>query len=455
MYLRQFSRHTRSLAHLLAPSVPSCNKTNNCSPWTTLSIINTPSFLSRLSNSTFTASNTRDSFFNSNTLYHHRTITTTPSARLASDAPSTEYDASQIQVLQGLDPVRKRPGMYIGSTGQRGLHHLIYEILDNSIDEVQAGHATSVWVELDLTTGWVAIMDDGRGIPTDIHPVTGKSALETVLTVLHAGGKFGGDSSGYSVSGGLHGVGLSVVNALSDGLEITVWRGGVQYFQTYSRGVPQTDLESQSIESNTHSDNNGNNNGNSNSNKKGTQVRFKYDESIFSKTAVFDPETIRSRLRELAFLNSSASIRFHVIDGKKTTETSNGSIVISSDATTSTIPTHGAAAASLHHAMNGGQHDGWELFHYSGGLAEYVKHLNRDKQPFHEPVVFSKEIDGVRVEVALQWCADAFSDTLIGFVNSIKTVDGGTHLDGFKSAVTRTGEEKYMLYIFTLDVVYI
>jgi DNA gyrase subunit B len=144
-------------------------------------------------------------------------------AEVEEDAPSTAYGADQIQVLQGLDPVRKRPGMYIGSTGQRGLHHLVYEILDNAIDEVQGGHATHVTVELNLESGWVTITDNGRGIPTDVHPSTGKSALETVLTVLHAGGKFGGESSGYSVSGGLHGVGISVVNALSRELDITVW----------------------------------------------------------------------------------------------------------------------------------------------------------------------------------------------------------------------------------------
>ena len=173
-------------------------------------------------------------------------------------------------MLQGLEPVRKRPGMYIGSTGQRGLHHLVYEILDNCIDEVQAGHATAVRVELDPASGWVTVSDDGRGIPTDLHPVTGKSALETVLTVLHAGGKFGGDSSGYTVSGGLHGVGVSVVNALSRELEVTVWRGATRYVQRFARGEAQGPL----AEGPTPPEQAG---------RRGTQVRFLYDDTIFAK----------------------------------------------------------------------------------------------------------------------------------------------------------------------------
>ncbi|KFM25838.1 DNA gyrase subunit B, mitochondrial [Auxenochlorella protothecoides] len=259
------------------------------------------------------------------------------------------YDADQIQVLQGLEPVRKRPGMYIGSTGQRGLHHLIYEILDNAIDEVQGGHASQIWLEMDLASGWVRVRDDGRGIPTDLHPATGKSALETVLTVLHAGGKFGGEASGYAVSGGLHGVGLSVVNALSAHLAISV---------------------------------------------------FRYDDAIFAAGAAFDPDTIRARLRELAFLNSGVTIHFRA------------------------RPAKGGDAP-------------WEALHYSGGLQEYVKYLNRSKTAMHEPISFSKKVDGVTVNIALQWCSDSFSDNILGFVNSVKTVDGGTHIDGFKSALTR------------------
>ena len=324
---------------------------------------------------------------------------------------SEAYDASQIQVLQGLDPVRKRPGMYIGSTGQRGLHHLIYEILDNAIDEVQAGHADQVWLEMDMESRWVTIRDNGRGIPTDVHPVTGKSALETVLTVLHAGGKFGGDSSGYTVSGGLHGVGISVVNALSKELQVTVWRDGTRYDQTFAQGLTQTPLESTSVE-----------NGDT---KQGTRVRFLYDDGIFSNTAVFDPETIRSRLRELAFLNPNATINFRVKNhqGKKKSQKNE------EDENDSNLSKQDDAMPE----------DGWEVLHFSGGLAEYVKHINRDRISSHEPIVFSRKDGDIHVDVALQWCSDAFSDTLIGFVNSIKTIDGGTHMDGFKSALTRTG----------------
>lgn len=341
----------------------------------------------------------------------NRFIATSAAAEIAdtSEAASSSYDASQIQVLQGLDPVRKRPGMYIGSTGQRGLHHLVYEILDNAIDEVQAGYAKTVWVHLDLATGWVDIRDDGRGIPTDIHPTTGKSALETVLTVLHAGGKFGGDASGYSVSGGLHGVGVSVVNALSEELEVTVWRDGCCHQQRFSRGIPQTELEVSPAAGTDASLN-------------GTRVRFRYDDTIFSKNATFDTETLRLRLRELAFLNSSAHIHFRV-EGTKHQKSK-----IDMNASDDYIGLEGT--------MDVG--DDWETFHYAGGLREYVCHLNRDKQAFHAPITFQKTVDGVQVEVAMQWCGDSFSDTLIGFVNSIKTVDGGTHLDGFKAAVTRT-----------------
>ena len=324
---------------------------------------------------------------------------------MASDA----YDATQIQVLQGLDPVRKRPGMYIGSTGQRGLHHLIYEILDNAIDEVQAGHASNVWVEMDMESDWITIRDDGRGIPTDIHPVTGKSALETVLTVLHAGGKFGGDSSGYSVSGGLHGVGVSVVNALSRDMQVTVWRGGKRHDQHFSKGEAKGPLSTADVP-----DDDG---------QKGTRVRFLYDDTIFSNTATFDPETIRSRLRELAFLNPSATINFRV-KGETPKSSSKKKrkekMEESDDETVSTS-------------------DEWEIFHFSGGLEEYVKHINRDRLSSHEPITFSHSDGDVQVHVSLQWCSDVFSDTLIGFVNSIKTIDGGTHMDGFKSALTRTG----------------
>ncbi|KAL6783970.1 TOP3 [Auxenochlorella protothecoides x Auxenochlorella symbiontica] len=331
------------------------------------------------------------------------------------------YDADQIQVLQGLEPVRKRPGMYIGSTGQRGLHHLIYEILDNAIDEVQGGHASQIWLEMDLASGWVRVRDDGRGIPTDLHPATGKSALETVLTVLHAGGKFGGEASGYAVSGGLHGVGLSVVNALSAHLAISVWRGGVRHAQRYARGVPLAPLAPaqgpgdeapggprltpeaelpQAAPSGGTREEGPPDGGQAGPPRRGTDVRFRYDDAIFAAGAAFDPDTIRARLRELAFLNSGVTIHFRA------------------------RPAKGGDAP-------------WEALHYSGGLQEYVKYLNRSKTAMHEPISFSKKVDGVTVNIALQWCSDSFSDNILGFVNSVKTVDGGTHIDGFKSALTR------------------
>ncbi|GAQ89800.1 DNA topoisomerase type II [Klebsormidium nitens] len=293
------------------------------------------------------------------------------------------YDAGQIQVLKGLEPVRKRPGMYIGSTGAKGLHHLVWEVVDNAIDEVQAGCATRVDVEL-LPDGAVSITDDGRGIPTDTHPATGKSALETVLTVLHAGGKFGGESAGYRVSGGLHGVGVSVVNALSERLEVTVWRGGLEYRQAYERGNPVTALETRDVASNGAP-------------RSGTRILFKPDPKVFKESATFDFDTICTRLRELAFLNSAVTI------------------------------------AARNHAA-----DRREVFHFAGGLREYVQWVNRDKDALHEAIAFSTHKDGTLVDCALQWCADSYSDTILGYANSIRTSDGGTHLEGMKQAITRT-----------------
>jgi len=349
--------------------------------------------------------------------------------------------------------VRKRPGMYIGSTGVRGLHHLVYEILDNSIDEVQAGEARSVEVSVDLETGWVTVADDGRGIPTAVHPATGKSSLETVLTVLHAGGKFGGGeaSSGYRVSGGLHGVGVSVVNALSSALRVTVWREGQEHTQSFERGVALAPLASRPL-----SEDRG---------RTGTKVAFRFDDEIFSPGVAFEPETIRARLRELAFLNSSATIRFKVIGGssKKAVaarralafiEEEEGDIKYddssassSATATADDDDDEGSSSSrppppSSPVPSSTFDADGWETFHFAGGLEEYVRWLNRDKSPLH-PRPFYARVDnvggsGVGVEVALQWCADSFSDTLVGFVNSVKTVDGGTHMDGLKAALTRT-----------------
>ncbi|XP_039047526.1 DNA gyrase subunit B, chloroplastic/mitochondrial-like [Hibiscus syriacus] len=300
---------------------------------------------------------------------------------------SKAYNSEQIQVLEGLDPVRKRPGMYIGSTGPRGLHHLVYEILDNAVDEAQAGFASQIDVILH-SDGSVSISDNGRGIPIDLHPVTKKSALETVLTVLHAGGKFGGLSSGYNVSGGLHGVGLSVVNALSEALEVTVWRDGMEYQQKYSRGKPVTTLTCHvlSTESSDHL---------------GTSIRFWPDNKIFTTTIEFDYNTLAGRIRELAFLNPKLTITLKKED-------------------------------------NGPEKSLYNEYFFAGGLFEYVKWLNADKKPLHDVLGFSRQIDGTTIDVALQWCSDAYSDTMLGYANSIRTIDGGTHIEGVKASLTRT-----------------
>ncbi|UZQ53613.1 DNA topoisomerase (ATP-hydrolyzing) subunit B [Trichothermofontia sichuanensis B231] len=294
---------------------------------------------------------------------------------------TTDYGAEQIQVLEGLEPVRKRPGMYIGSTGPRGLHHLVYEVVDNSVDEALAGYCTHIVVDLNAD-GSVTVRDDGRGIPTDIHPRTGKSALETVMTVLHAGGKFGG--GGYKVSGGLHGVGISVVNALSEWVEVTVWRDRKVHKQRYERGVPVTELMTEPAQDN----------------RTGTQVSFMPDAQIFTTGIEFDYATLAGRLRELAYLNAGVEIRF-----------------------------------TDHRQAQPRQ----DIFHYAGGIREYIAYMNVDKQVLHEEVIYVQgERNGVQVEVALQWCADAYNDNLLGFANNIRTIDGGTHLEGLKAVLTRT-----------------
>jgi len=299
---------------------------------------------------------------------------------------ATEYGAEQIQVLEGLEPVRKRPGMYIGSTGPRGLHHLVYEVVDNSVDEALAGYCNTITIDLNAD-GSVTITDDGRGIPTDVHPATGKSALETVMTVLHAGGKFGG--GGYKVSGGLHGVGVSVVNALSEWVEVTVWRDGKVHTQRYERGVPQGELQTEPLTGD----------------RTGTSVSFKPDTQIFTTGIEFDYNTLAGRLRELAYLNAGVVMTFrdHRLE------------LLKSDRSRE------------------------ETYHYAGGIREYVEYMNKDKQPLHEEIVYVQgERNGVQLEVALQWCVDAYSDNLLGFANNIRTVDGGTHLEGLKAVLTRT-----------------
>jgi len=294
---------------------------------------------------------------------------------------TSSYSADQIQVLEGLEAVRRRPGMYIGTTGPRGLHHLVYEVVDNSIDEALAGYCTHIEVDFNAD-GSVSVTDDGRGIPTDTHSKTGKSALETVMTVLHAGGKFGG--GGYKVSGGLHGVGVSVVNALSEWVDVTVWREKHVHTQRYERGIAMGDLVVKP----------------SKENRTGTSVTFKPDTQIFTNGIEFDYSTVAGRLRELAYLNGGVRITF--TDHRVSPEHS-------------------------------------DSYHYEGGIQEYVAYMNRQKEPLHQEIIYVQgERNNVQVEVALQWCVDAYSDNLLGFANNIRTIDGGTHLEGLKTVLTRT-----------------
>ena len=292
-----------------------------------------------------------------------------------------EYGASQIQVLEGLEAVRKRPGMYIGSTGPRGLHHLVYEIVDNSIDEALQGYCDRIYVSLN-EDGSVTVKDDGRGIPVETHPKTGKSTLETVLTVLHAGGKFGG--GGYKVSGGLHGVGISVVNALSKWLVADVYRNGKIYRQTYEKGITTSPLE---VVGESH--------------HTGTIINFMPDETIFDEIE-FKYETLEHRLRELSFLNKGVKIVFE--DKREGSERK-------------------------------------KEFHYEGVLVEFVKYLNKTKTPIHDDIVhIDKKIGDSIVEIAMQY-TDGYTENIYSFANNIDTHEGGTHLAGFKSALTKTVNE--------------
>lgn len=309
-----------------------------------------------------------------------------------SDASKVQnaYGAEQIQVLEGLEPVRKRPGMYIGSTGPRGLHHLVYEVVDNAVDEALAGHCDQIDVVLGAD-GSAQVTDNGRGIPTDVHPRTGKSALETVLTVLHAGGKFG--AGGYKVSGGLHGVGVSVVNALSEWVEVTVRRQGQVHRQRFERGAAIGSLISEDQPS-------------SEQGLTGTTVCFKPDIDIFTIGIVFDYATLSARLRELAYLNGGVRIVFR--DERESARDAEGN-----------------------------PHE--ETYFYEGGIKEYVSYMNTEKDSLHPEIIYvNAEKDGVQVEAALQWCADAYSDSILGFANNIRTVDGGTHIEGLKTVLTRT-----------------
>jgi DNA gyrase subunit B len=290
-------------------------------------------------------------------------------------AKQSQYSAEQIQVLEGLEPVRKRPGMYIGSTGVEGLHHLVWEIVDNGIDEALAGYASEVKVEM-LADGGIRVYDNGRGIPTDIHPKTGKSTVETVLTVLHAGGKFGG--GGYKVSGGLHGVGSSVVNALSDKLTVRIFRDGKIFEQHYEKGVPLADLKPVGK-----------------TDKTGTEITFYPDGTIFETTA-FSYDTILDRLRHAAYL------------------------------------TKGVRTSLEDHAT--GRRYG---FYFEGGIQSYVKHLNFGKDVVEDDVFYvDKQVHDSQVEIALQY-TETFTETIKQFANNVPNPEGGSHLTGFRAALTR------------------
>ncbi len=290
---------------------------------------------------------------------------------------SNHYEASDIQVLEGLEPVRKRPGMYIGSTDERGLHHLITEIVDNSIDESLAGYCDSIEVFL-LKDGSCRVIDNGRGIPTGIHQPENKSAVEICLTKLHAGGKFGGE--GYHISGGLHGVGVSCVNALSETLVVDVYQNGNHYYQKYHRGIPEEPLKVVEQASNH-----------------GTTITFKPDDEIF-ETTTFNYETIRNRFREIAFLNKGITIS---LTDERDEETKS------------------------------------ETFHFDGGIKEYVSYLNRGKTTlFEKPIYINKIGKKNEVEIAMQY-NDGYSEVIYAYANNINTEEGGTHLDGFKNYLTK------------------
>ncbi|WP_313756645.1 DNA topoisomerase (ATP-hydrolyzing) subunit B [Tissierella sp.] len=285
------------------------------------------------------------------------------------------YTAKDIQVLTGLEPVRKRPGMYIGSTGPKGLHHLVYEVVDNSIDEALAGICDTIRVTI-FDDNSIKVSDNGSGIPVEKHPQTGKSTVETVLTILHAGGKF--NNGAYKVSGGLHGVGVSVVNALSEWLVAKVRRSGKEYMQRFERGLAKTDLE-------TIGD----------SNETGTTIHFKPDTEIF-ETIVFSFETLEHRFREMAFLNKGIKI---ILDDEREEKT--------------------------------------KEFHYEGGIKSFVEYINKNKTPIQKEIMYYEgEKDGTTVELALQY-TDSYAENIFTFANNINTPEGGTHLSGFRTALTR------------------
>ena len=290
------------------------------------------------------------------------------------------YDSSNIQILEGLEAVKKRPGMYIGSTGPRGLHHLVWEIVDNSIDEALAGEATRISVEIQ-EDNVIKVEDDGRGIPVDIHPKTRKPAVETILTTLHAGGKF--DNNSYKVSGGLHGVGASVVNALSEWMEVEIHKGGYKYTQRFEKGFKKTELTK-------HGE----------TDRSGTIITFKADPEVFKETTHYDYETLRNRIQQLAFLNKGIEISISDLRDKEN-------------------PKH-------------------NTYRYDGGIVEYVYHLNRSHEVLHEKVIYCEgEVDNIVIEIAMQYNT-AYQSNIFSFTNNINNVEGGTHEEGFRAALTRT-----------------
>ena len=302
------------------------------------------------------------------------------------------YDGSDIQVLEGLEAVRKRPGMYIGSTGPRGLHHLVYEVVDNSVDEALAGYCDKieVWIHPDNS---ITVADNGRGIPVDKHPKEKIPTVEVVLTILHAGGKFGGE--GYKVSGGLHGVGVSVVNALSSRVEVNVRRDGKEYTIDFERGKTAHKLQEIGKAKGT-----------------GTKTTFWPDPEIFKETTIYDYDTLANRFREMAFLNKGLKIILH-------DERANPGSVVSDPAPEPRT----------------------EVFQYAGGIVDFVKFLNEGKETLCKPIHFEAENEDGEVEVALQWSTSYSSNSVMAFANNINTHEGGTHLDGFKQAITRTINE--------------
>lgn len=303
---------------------------------------------------------------------------------------NNNYTSSNIQVLTGLEPVRKRPGMYIGSTGPKGLHHLVYEVVDNSVDEALAGRCDTIKIQLNKD-GSVSVEDNGSGIPVDIHKQTGKSTVETVLTILHAGGKF--DEGAYKVSGGLHGVGVSVVNALSTKLIAQVRREGKEFQQTFERGIPTSELEviREGVKDT------------------GTTITFYPDPEIFTETVEFSHEVLMRRFREMAFLNKGVRLEFADLRPEKIIE---------------------------------------EVFHYEGGIKSYVEYINRKKTPLHDKIIYVDQIEqDTAVEVAIQY-TDSYQETVLTFANNINTEEGGTHMSGFRSSLTKSINEYGRKYNF-------